>query len=318
MLTPQNVLEVVKQRLGIPFTPVEYIDDEILNYIRNTSLRTFSRKSPHKNKIVIDFESEDVKTEIENEFRIIDPDGVSIIALVDVLFDRTGLVMSNYPFYGLLGGDISQAEDYARQIETAGTAYKYSQYNKFFEFDPPNILRILPATSFGQFATVIYEESGAWLPLTVVTNVGSLPSICTPHHLLFFICIPCCALLSPDIFISVPPTILSKEPDVLVPSTNSPASLLELLVLFTVILPCKCILPPLAKCKLPSIVTSPVLVDCIFVFKVTLWPCAITTKSSAAGTDPPTHVEPVAQLPDELLVIVAIYFVKLFLILRYI
>lgn len=158
MLTPSFVLDYVKARLGLPYTPIEYTDDNILDYIRKTSLRTFSRKMPHKNKVVMNLNDDSIKTEVNNEFRIIDPDGVSIIAIVEVLDDMTGMIFSGYPYYGLLGGTIEDAERYVEQTETAGTVYKYSQYNKYYEFVPPNILRILPNNSFGDSLTVIYER----------------------------------------------------------------------------------------------------------------------------------------------------------------
>jgi len=160
MLNNSEVLNYVKMKLGIPFTPIEYIDSEILEYIRTVSLRTFSKLMPHVNKISMDLDDQTIHTDVKNEFRILDPDNVSIIGIVEILFDKSNLILAGFPYYGNLSTtkDLEHAANYVYDIETAATNFKYSQFRQHFEFVPPNILRILPTTFLGGVITVIYER----------------------------------------------------------------------------------------------------------------------------------------------------------------
>jgi len=142
MLTPQQVLDYVKDKLGLPLNPVEYTDEQILKYIRQTSLRFFSSKLPDEHKHTFDLA--ECQTEIDNEFNIVDPDGLPIISIQNVYFDQGGLIIAGMPIMGLIGGQMSDAENYTYQTETGGTVNKYGLMNYYYEWRPPNILRIMP------------------------------------------------------------------------------------------------------------------------------------------------------------------------------
>ena len=157
MLTPSQVVSYVKMKLGYPHTPLEYSDDEILNYCRTVTIPEFSKWVPDVKELPLDLSDPSVGTEKPNEFKIVDPDGRPILNVVDVIFDQSNLIMSGFPILGTMGSDEDTILDYNLQTFRGGMARKTSMFNYYYEFIKPNILRITPTPSKGPIL-VVYER----------------------------------------------------------------------------------------------------------------------------------------------------------------
>jgi len=157
MLSPTDVLNYVKTNLGIPYTPNEYTDNQILEFIRQNTLRTFSKLCPDVKELVVDLDSEDVKTEVPNKYRLIDPDGCPIVDIVNIFQDAGGYIVSGMPPIGLVGGTLEDVEKYVLQNEISMTVFKYSIFSETFDFIPPNFFRIIPTPQGGK-RLIVYER----------------------------------------------------------------------------------------------------------------------------------------------------------------
>jgi len=157
MLTPSQVVSYVKKKLGYPHTPIEYSDDEILDYCRTVTIPEFSKWVPDTKEYVVDLGSPEVQTEKPNEYKLIDPDGRPILNVVDVVFDQSALITSGFPVIGTLGADEDTVLQYHLQTFRGGMALKTSMFNYYHEFVKPNILRITP-TPPARPVLVVYER----------------------------------------------------------------------------------------------------------------------------------------------------------------
>lgn len=146
MLSPDRVLNFIKRNLGFPFHHLEMNDEDILDYIRNYSLREFSLYSPDKASLSLDVSSEKYLVPGKvNEFYLYDPEGLEILNVVAVIPPVTSYAVTGHPFMGAFSfGDLP---NFALNVEQSMMISQFSNFSITYEFKHPNILRISPQPS---------------------------------------------------------------------------------------------------------------------------------------------------------------------------
>jgi len=156
MLNEQQVLNYVKTKLGFPNLPLEYNDDQILDYIRMNTIKEFSKYIPDKHEVPLDVTKDEAQTEFRNVFRFYDPDDATIMDIVAIYFSMAEWLIAGHPPIGLIGGGSEAAMRYVFQVDEAGTVDKWSYFRESYEFIPPNRVRIEPPPSGP--VTIQYER----------------------------------------------------------------------------------------------------------------------------------------------------------------
>jgi len=156
MLNESTVLNYIKTKLALPYLPLELSDDDILNIVRYITIPFFSKYIPDVYELSIDSSDDKYKTNKDNEFKILDPDGLPILNVLECIFDQSAMTMSGEPIMGLMGGDWNSLIKYVSDVEKGRSISKYSAMRYTIEFKAPNIIRIMPKPS-GKFI-VRYER----------------------------------------------------------------------------------------------------------------------------------------------------------------
>lgn len=160
MLNEYRVLSYIKSNLGFPFQFLEKSDEEIVEYVRENTLREWSQYNPQSGMILmLDVTSAHTKVPGKaNEFYLEEPQGLEIINVVDVYYNMSDLLIHGHPPLGPL--DHFSLRDWALSTQMAVDLKQFSSFDKSFIFRHPNILRISPVFSLGseKWVAVEYER----------------------------------------------------------------------------------------------------------------------------------------------------------------
>ncbi|GIU69209.1 MAG: hypothetical protein KatS3mg002_0445 [Candidatus Woesearchaeota archaeon] len=156
MLTPARVLEYVKTQLGYPFVQIELDDEKIIQYLSTYTLRELSYYIPFVKRMYLDFKTAEKVEGRANEYYLEDDEGLEIMGVKDIYFNRGDFAFLGHPFFGPFS--LSDINNWALSIESSMMIQTFSDFNFTFEFRSPNILRISSfiITSAGG-CTVEYE-----------------------------------------------------------------------------------------------------------------------------------------------------------------
>lgn len=156
MLNPHRVLEFIKNNLGWDFQVLELSDDQILDHVKNYTLREFSQFFPYVKKKGLDLTSNENKVpNISNEWYIIDSENLEILDVKNIYFPSSEYVIHGHPPLGPLG--LSELNSWALDVNIAGMVKMFSPFDKTWEFRHPNIIRISPKMGGAQWCIVEYE-----------------------------------------------------------------------------------------------------------------------------------------------------------------
>ena len=158
MLDDAAVLSYIKRNLGFPFMALELSDKEILDYIKDITIRDWSYYVPNVNKMNLNLSLEANRVAGKtNEFYLNEPDGREILGVKDLYFDQGNLMALGHPPFGVFNE--FELREWAYQVNSAMTAKMFSSWDKTFEFQHPNIVRISPYPFNNlQNVTVEYER----------------------------------------------------------------------------------------------------------------------------------------------------------------
>jgi len=140
MLTPTRVLEYIKTQLGHPFVNIELDDDKISDYISEYTLREISLYIPNLKRTYLDFSSAEKVPGRTNEYYLEEDEGLEIMGVRDLYFNRSDFAFFNHPFFGPFS--LSDLSHWALNVEQSMMIKTFSDFDYTFEFTPPNILRI--------------------------------------------------------------------------------------------------------------------------------------------------------------------------------
>jgi len=143
MLNDARVLNYVKRNLGFPFMHLEWSDEEILEYIKEDTIRGWSYYIPDIKKMPLNLslEANRVPGRI-NEFYLNEPDGREILNIKDIYFDQGDLYALGHPPFGVFSE--FELRDFALRVTQSMTAKLFSSWDHTFEFQHPNVVRISP------------------------------------------------------------------------------------------------------------------------------------------------------------------------------
>lgn len=158
MLSPNAVLEYIKDNLGWPFMHLELTDEQIVDYFQKHTVKEFSYYIPQVWKVPVNTDLQANKVPgVGNEFYIFDPQGLEILNIVDIYYQTGDLYLHGHPPLGPLS--MGEIPEWALAVNNAMTTKMFSSFDYTFEFKHPNIVRISPlqSTTLGVI-TVEYER----------------------------------------------------------------------------------------------------------------------------------------------------------------
>ena len=158
MLNDAKVLNYVKRNLGFPFMHLEWSDEEILEFIKEDTIREWSYYIPDKKKMPLNIGLESSKVPGRtNEFYLNEPDGREILNVVDIYFDQGELYALGHPPFGVFSE--FEIRDWALRVHQSMTTKMFSSWDHTFEFTHPNVIRLSPYPfNDVKIVTVEYER----------------------------------------------------------------------------------------------------------------------------------------------------------------
>jgi len=143
MLDDAKVLKYIKRNLGFPFMHLEWSDEEILDYVKEDTIRDWSYYVPDVKKMNLNLSLEANRVPGRtNEFYLNEPEGREILNVVDLYLDQGQLYALGHPPFGVFSeGEI---KEWALAVNSAMTTKMFSSFDTTFEFTHPNVVRISP------------------------------------------------------------------------------------------------------------------------------------------------------------------------------
>lgn len=143
MLDDSRVLLYIKRNLGYPFMQLEWEDKEILEYVKDATIREWSYYVPDVKKMNLNLQLDSTKVPGRvNEFYLSEPEGREILNIKDLYFDQGELYALGHPPFGVFTH--FELRDWALRVEQAMQTKMFSSWDYTFEFTHPNIVRISP------------------------------------------------------------------------------------------------------------------------------------------------------------------------------
>ena len=143
MLNDAKVLKYVKRNLGFPFMHLEWSDEEILEYIKDETIREWSYYIPNVQKVPLNLQLEANKVPGRmNEWYIYEPEGREILNVIELYFDQGELYALGHPPFGVF--NYHELRDWSLRVHESISTKMFSSWDHTFEFQHPNVLRISP------------------------------------------------------------------------------------------------------------------------------------------------------------------------------
>jgi len=141
MLEMSKLLKFIKLRCALPSGFIEKNDEELRDYIIETSLPTFSKFYPDVVITTIPVNDPEYRHPTQkNCYFIKDDETCPIFGVKECYFDMAGELLDGMPLMG--AWSFSTMNDWALEAFKHRTFHKFSNYNYMFEFFPPNMIRI--------------------------------------------------------------------------------------------------------------------------------------------------------------------------------
>jgi len=157
MLNTSRVLTYIKDNLGFPFMHLELNDNEILEYVKNYTLREFSYYVPEVKRVNLNLLLAVNRVPgRENEYYITDEQGLEILNVAEIYPDMGQYLMYGHPPMGAFSH--FELREFALGVATSMDVKMFSPFDITFEFMHPNKVRISPVPSNLQRVTVEYER----------------------------------------------------------------------------------------------------------------------------------------------------------------
>lgn len=141
MISPEFCFQFVKKRLGIPFTPFELSDEDLMFWLQYT-VKLFSTKVPWKKVVELDTTDPTLQTEERNVFIV--PAPTPILSVLNVYVSYNGLLLSGHPLSIMPSQSLESQVSFFARTDFSSLALRNSFFYFTYEFLPPNKLRITP------------------------------------------------------------------------------------------------------------------------------------------------------------------------------
>jgi len=157
MINDGKVLSYIKQNLGFPFMFIELTDEQILDYIKDYTIKEFSYYFPDVNTIGLNLQIQSNRVPGKgNEWYIEDDRGLEILNVKNLYFSTSNYIMFGHPPLGPMS--LGELGSWALDVEVAGWIKQFSSWDYTHEFKPPNIIRISPTPNSEQWVACEYER----------------------------------------------------------------------------------------------------------------------------------------------------------------
>jgi len=134
MITESDVLFYIKSKLGYPYTKIELLDEDFLNYINKFTMKTFSVLAPDEALLRVNDFDNVVRLEGNMSCEIFDPTGREILRLVKVY---TGTTM---PAHYVVSNDVDGLMNYLMGLKMSKMSGQWNIHEISYTFKHPNII----------------------------------------------------------------------------------------------------------------------------------------------------------------------------------
>jgi len=138
MINKGLVLKFIRENVAYSFQPIELTDEDIWSYLADFTIPEFSYYWPDVTKMYIKLGA-DNKTEVPNEWLIIDPLGMQLFGIVEFV-GSSSLAIKGHPIFG--NAQRQAPEYYVYRVVKTGPQWVWGWDTYTYEFIPPNRLRI--------------------------------------------------------------------------------------------------------------------------------------------------------------------------------
>lgn len=152
MITPEYAIQFVKQRLGVPFTPFELNENDLLFWLDYTN-KEFSKNIPYKTYTMLVPDDPNVQTGEKNLFII--PADRPIISVLNVYYTLGNVLVTGHPWSFLSSPDLGLQIDFYAAIDLATLGLRNSIFTFTYDFYYPNKIRITPPMN--RYYAIEYE-----------------------------------------------------------------------------------------------------------------------------------------------------------------
>jgi hypothetical protein len=156
MLTWNNVIKYIKQRLSFPTGFFELKDEELIEYLTENALTEFSNYFPNVNRVVIDTRDPNVKhPSLKNCYLIRDPDNLDIFDIKECYFPMNELAYTGHPL--IPPSSLEGMKNWSIGVFTSRFLAPFSILSRTYKFITPNIIELTGETTPDYFV-VEYER----------------------------------------------------------------------------------------------------------------------------------------------------------------
>lgn len=144
MLNMTRVLKYVKLNLGGSLLKIELTDEDIRDYIKEFTIRTFSKYVPDEARVSINPTNPYTRDSlVTNKFYIEDLDGLEILNVQDIVTSLSADVVLGHPYLGVMS--YSELPAFTLAAVTSRDAKLFSPWDITFKYYSPNTVEIFPA-----------------------------------------------------------------------------------------------------------------------------------------------------------------------------
>jgi len=145
-LTDLEFWNLLKNRLGIPYTFFEWEYDTTLKYVKDVSMREFSQYVPHKKYIRVT--SADLVPDTHGDYKI--PYDGEIITVINVLLPNSDII-AGFPINPIISG-MDSAIDYSVRLQESAPGINMSSALQVgWELLDTGIIKLIPGRTIDSF-----------------------------------------------------------------------------------------------------------------------------------------------------------------------
>jgi hypothetical protein len=157
MLNYNNILTYIKGRMSLPSGFLEKTDQEIIDWIKLTTIPEYSQYYPDKEyTAVIPTDSRYIATPREGEFYFFDEENLPIYDILDCYMSSSNLVTTGHPMTGVTS--INSLPTWTMEVFQSTMFSKFTDFSYTFHFIQPNIVKVLPSENGFLENFVVYYE----------------------------------------------------------------------------------------------------------------------------------------------------------------
>jgi hypothetical protein len=158
MLDYNKILMYIKGSLSLPSGYIEKTDQDIINWIKLTSLQTFSQYFPDKEyTAVIPNDTKYISNPRAGEFYFFDDEDLPIYNILECYTSSANLLISGHPVSGPLS--INSLPSWIMQIFQSTMFSKFTDFDISYQFIEPNKIKIIPCEyGFNENFVIYYER----------------------------------------------------------------------------------------------------------------------------------------------------------------